>query len=105
MITDHNWIPFESLSDKEMIERLTTSKRRYIKSLRYNLKKTDIIANVLLTDTGAEPVAVYAIPPGDSEEYLDGVNATIENSNLASFVWNLNDEEAPDFPVSTNYNA
>ena len=98
MLVDRNWLPFESIHELEMLERLTTGERHFIKGLRYNLNQNHVIASVLLTDT-PEPTAIYLIPAGDiNEDYISDVNSVIEASALNSFVWDFNADEALKLP-------
>lgn len=98
MMVDRNWLPFENIHELEMLERLVTEERHFIKGLRYNLKKTEVIASVLLTDT-VTPTACYLLPAGDQmEAYIDDMNTVIENSELNSFVWDLNSDEPLNLP-------
>ena len=94
MVVDRNWLPFENIEELELLERLCTGRRNFIKGLRYNLASSDVIATVLLTDTPEKPTAVYLVPAGASESYYDELNSVVENSELQSQVLDVNQEES-----------
>ena len=94
MIVNSNWLPFENIEELELLERLTRSDRHFIKGLRYNLTAGDVIASVLLTDTNETPTAVYLVPAGVNENYYDELNRVIENSELASKIIDINNEDS-----------
>ncbi|MFP3594879.1 DUF1173 family protein, partial [Chryseobacterium sp. SIMBA_038] len=68
MLVNENWIPFESIDERMLVDNLTNQKRRFVKGLRYNLPSTNPLASVVLSDT-AEPVAMYVLPYGASDQY------------------------------------
>jgi len=94
MVVDQNWLPFESIEDLELVERLCTADRHFIKGLRYNLPKSDVIASALLTDTQEDPTALYLVPPGCDESYYQKLDAVISESELKSHIWDHNKEES-----------
>ncbi|WP_081999247.1 DUF1173 family protein [Vibrio tubiashii] len=93
MAVDRNWLPFENIEELELLERLCTGKRHFIKGLRYNLGSSDVIASVLLTDTEGKPTAVYLVPAGATESYYDELNAVVSHSELPSQILDVNQED------------
>lgn len=93
MVVDRNWLPFETREELELLERLCTLKRNFIKGLRYNLTTSDVIASALLTDTNDSATAIYIIPPGATEAYYDELNSVLESSTLKHLVWDINEEQ------------
>ena len=91
MLADTNWIPFESIEELSLIERLVTGQRGFIKGLRYNLSSTDVVASALLTDIKDNPVAIYHVPVGSGDSYLEEIESIVESSNVDSRVWDLNE--------------
>ena len=89
MAADTNWIPSDDNDERSMVDTLVTERRRFIKSLRYNLVPGDVIATCLLTDTGDNPTALYIDPCGDEEnpEYAATLSHVIEASEFNSVVW------------------
>ena len=94
MAVDRNWLPFENIEELELLERLCSDRRHFIKGLRYNLGTSDVIASVLLTDTEGKPTAVYLVPAGATESYYDELNAVVNHSELQNQVIDINKEES-----------
>jgi hypothetical protein len=99
VLTNENWIPFESVDESMLIDALTQQKRRFSKGLRYNLASTSPLATAVLNDT-AEPTAMYIRPFGASDQYVKEIGELVETSNLQSWQWATADA-MPAFPVST----
>lgn len=94
MAVDRNWLPFENIEELELLERLCTKQRSFIKGLRYNLVSDDVIASVLMTDTDDKPTAVYLVPLGAKESYYNALNIILEESDLKSNVIDANKEQS-----------
>lgn len=99
MVVDANWIPIENQYEKEVIDEMVRQKRVFIKGLRYNLSQKRPLASLVTADIEPIPTAMYVIPPGASEEYIQDVDAMIEDSTFNSWVWNAA-ELMPEFPVT-----
>jgi hypothetical protein len=93
MTVDRNWLPFESIEDLELLERLCTDRRHFIKGLRYNLGYSDVIATALLTDT-ENPTAIYVVPAGATESFYDELQAVVDSSDLASQIIDVNQADS-----------
>jgi hypothetical protein len=102
MAVTENWIPFESIFEKTVIDELTAASWRFIKGLRYNLPSSKPLASVVLSDTAPRPTAMYIIPPDAGEEHLAEVEELIRESNLAPWVWKTADTEMPEIPGFLN---
>ncbi|MCG8612057.1 MAG: DUF1173 domain-containing protein [Pseudomonadales bacterium] len=99
MVVNRNWLPFENIEELELLERLCSGRRQFIKGLRYNLGLSDVIASVLLTDTEDKPTAVYLVPAGASESYYDELNAVVDHSELPRQILDVNKEETLSVPA------
>jgi len=60
-LTTEHWIPVEGAHEIELIHALVEQQRRFIKPLGYDARSTAGFPNALLTDTGAEPVALHVV--------------------------------------------
>ncbi|OYU43472.1 MAG: hypothetical protein CFE44_18185, partial [Burkholderiales bacterium PBB4] len=69
MLTSENWIPFTDLNEKNLIDRLTESSRRFIKGLRYNMSTKRPLASVELVDTFPAPTAKFITPADTDDAY------------------------------------
>jgi Protein of unknown function (DUF1173) len=61
------WLPVESAFERQLVEHLVTDGRRFIKGLRYGLQRKHRLASATLTDTGAVPVPLFILNPGEDE--------------------------------------
>lgn len=97
VLTNENWIPYESVDESMLIDALTKQKRRFSKGLRYNLVSTAPLATAVLNDT-ADPTAMYIRPFGATDQYTKELKELLESSTLASWQWSTADA-MPAFPV------
>lgn len=98
MNVDDHWIPFESAFDKKVINSMTRAKRRFIKSLRYNLPSSRPMACAVAVDALPSPIAMYVIAPGASAEFQAAMQAMMSESHLPSWVWNAGSTAMPALP-------
>ena len=96
VLTNENWIPFESTDEKELIDAL--AQRRFVKSLRYNMPSTKPIASAVLADTET-PVAMYIVPANATEEFESEFVALQDESQLDSWTWNIAEGPMPQLPA------
>lgn len=88
MVTDDHWVPFGDLNEKMLIDRLNEQRRSYIKSLRYNMKRTKPLAALELVDT--EPPTALFIHPGDATgDYQAEFNELVSTSRLRHWSWDV----------------
>ncbi len=99
MVVDQNWIPFESIEEKELISRLVNAERFFIKGLRYNLTSSDAMACMLITDTKEGPTALYMIPADSDDQFQKDLGLVMEESDLRHYMWDLNDEKTFKLPL------
>lgn len=103
VLTNENWIPYESVDESMLLDQLTENKRRFTKGLRYNLASTSPLAAAVLNDT-AEPTAMYIRPFGANDQFTKELNDLQESSSLATWEWSTADVMKP-FPVAVNKRA
>ena len=60
VMTDRNWLPYESLFDKLLLDTALGARRRFTKSLRYNLAPDKPMASLVFTDTKV-PTAAFLL--------------------------------------------
>ena len=94
MTVDRNWLPFENIEELELLERLCSKQRSFIKGLRYNLGSGEVIASVLMTGTGEKPTAVYLVPMGAKAGYYNSLDLIVKESDLQSHVIDANKEQS-----------
>ena len=87
MVVNEQWIPFSSVEEKDLIDTLIGSGRRFVKGLRYNLPISRPLASVVLTDTADKDTAIYLVPPTPSDAYQTALAEMIENSKTGHVQW------------------
>ena len=74
------WLPVKDCYDLELVERLERDGRSFIKALRYNLQKEQVLANAILTDAPDSPVPLFiamsSVSGEDADSKLDPSPAT-----------------------------
>ncbi|WP_341702096.1 DUF1173 domain-containing protein [Ferrovibrio sp.] len=98
MACSENWLPFENLYEKSLLDTLHAGNRRFSKCLRYNLAADKPLASVVLTDTAPDPFALYVVPPGSSAEYQASVDQLIADSRFPAWIWNAGEGSMPALP-------
>ena len=102
MTVNNNWIPFETIYDKALLDLLTEQNRRFTKGLRYNLPAAKPLASVVLSDTEPQPTAMYILPPQPDEEYFPALERLQSDSKLSPWTWNSIEFQIPDLPPAAN---
>lgn len=97
MNTTSEYLPFENLFERRLIDGLIKSGRRFTKGLRFNLRSSIPLASAVLTDAEC-PTALFVVLPGvEQQGYADAV-AEAEKAGLATWLWRAGPEEAPALP-------
>lgn len=94
MVVTDRWIPFEDMYDKALLDALTSGRRRFVKSLRYNLAENQTLACAVLTDCDV-PTALYVLTPGASAESSETLEVVIAESAVPAWVWDADDPMQP----------
>jgi len=103
MVTTGQWIPYENLSEKALIDVLIQQHRRFLKGLRYNLPSNKALASVILSDTKPQATAMYIVAAGVEEAYVNQVDALARESDLARWTWRVDAGQAmPELPPAAN---
>lgn len=97
MNVTQNWIPFESIYEKSLIDSLTEQKRVFWKCLRFNLPISAHMANAVLTDTPTA-TALCVLPPGGTEEDQDDLVKQLGADDMPLWFWRAGEQEMPAFP-------
>jgi len=101
MNVTQNWIPFESIYEKSLIDRLTEQKRVFWKCLRFNLPISAHMANAVLTDTSVA-TALCVLPPGGTEEDQDELVKQIGSDDMPLWFWRAGEQEMPELPIKAD---
>jgi hypothetical protein len=93
VMTDRNWLPYESLADKLLLDTALDARRRFTKSLRYNLAPDKPLASLVFTDTQT-PTAAFLL---HSDEDRDTAAQIATDTGTEVWTWVLG-EDMPPFP-------
>ncbi|KIA80792.1 hypothetical protein QR66_08455 [Chromobacterium piscinae] len=97
MPVTERWIPFENADERALLDKLSTSGRRFTKGLRYNLGTHKPLAVAVLQDTAPKPTALYishGVP-----DYQTELQELIRDSELASWIWDPNTQALDALPA------
>jgi Protein of unknown function (DUF1173) len=95
----HEWIPFETIFECELLQKLHDEQRRYVKGLRYNLPLAKPLASVILQDTGNVPAALFVVPANSSADYAATAEALAADRKTQAWLWHTNSQAMPAFPA------
>lgn len=93
VMTDRNWLPYESLADKLLLDTALENRRRFSKSLRYNLAPDKPMAALVFTDTET-PTAAFLL---SSEEDREAVAEIATQTGTEVWTWVIG-EDMPTLP-------
>lgn len=98
MVTTPEWIPFESMPERQLVQELVSAHRRFTRGMRYNLPADRPLATVVATDTSPMPTALYVTPLSAGEEYMKALEELIQGSNLPNWIWKTDATGMPQLP-------
>ncbi|RUM20684.1 DUF1173 domain-containing protein [Rhizobium vallis] len=99
MVVNENWIPFESIHEQHLLERLSRLKRKSVKGLRFNLSREQPVVSVTLPEQRPAPVALFIVPIGADENYELALNEMIAaRAEMTPWIWRVADGEIPRLP-------
>lgn len=97
MIVDKHWLPFENTFEFDLLQKLISDDKRFVKALRYNLGTDKPIASALMPGAN-ENIALYVIPMGSEQQFRTKVDQIVEESKTATWVWDT-EQEMPVLPI------
>jgi len=86
MLVNADWLPIEHIRDHALVERLTTDRRSFIKSLRFNLKPGSPIASAVLTDL-PKPIALFVSDPNSDASAISELHLTAAEGVYPAWIW------------------
>lgn len=99
MVVSDNWVPYETVYEKKLLDALAGVRERSIKGLRYALAPQAPIASVLLQKQ--QPVALYIVPATADDEYEEELRSLIASRpEIDSWIWRVADGGMPSLPLS-----
>ncbi|MEI9412658.1 DUF1173 domain-containing protein [Mesorhizobium salmacidum] len=98
MVVSENWIPYETVPEKRLIDALARLREKSVKGLRYDLQPDQPIANALLQNRN-ERIALFVVPAGADEAFEDSLQHMIANRpEIGAWTWRVGDGEMPALP-------
>lgn len=91
VMTDRNWLPYESLHDKLLLDTALDARRRFTKSLRYNLVHDKPMASLVFTDTET-PTAAFLVT---KDEERDAAAQIATGTGTHVWTWVLTEAMPP----------
>lgn len=99
MVVNENWIPFESIHEQHLLERLSRLKRKSVKGLRFNLSREQPVVSVTLPEQRPAPVAMFIVPISADEDYELALNEMIAaRAEMTPWIWRVAEGEMPRLP-------
>ncbi|MBY3101294.1 DUF1173 domain-containing protein [Rhizobium laguerreae] len=100
MVVTEQWLPIENAFEQRLVERIARSPAKSVKGLRFNLARSQPLANATLLEASPLPCALYIVPPDAGEEFEAALNVMIDaRPDLASWIWRVSDGEMPSLPI------
>lgn len=99
MMVSENWIPYDSVYEKTLVDALAKVRARSVKGLRYNLAaETPSAAAILQTEN--QPVGLYIVPQTVDGDYEDALGDLIASRpDIGAWVWRVADGAMPALPA------
>lgn len=95
MQATHEWIPIDGVFEKELIDRLVSEERSFVKCLRYNLGTQVALPSAALTDCGEMTQELHLASGAADPQQPDGLPAAFS----APWRWYTSDGAMPELPA------
>ena len=98
MVVSENWIPYDSVYEKSLVDALVKLNARSVKGLRYSLLAERPSAAAML-QRQPRPLALYIIPPAADRYYEEALEELIASRpEVDAWTWRVADGEMPPLP-------
>jgi hypothetical protein len=98
MVVAENWVPYESIYEKRLVDALARVGERSVKGLRYNLSAEKPTAAAIL-QRSSQPVALYVVPPSADGAYEEALGELITSQpEIGVWIWRTTEGEMPPLP-------
>ncbi|MER8530720.1 DUF1173 family protein [Mesorhizobium sp. M0814] len=99
MVVSENWIPYETVPEKRLVDALARLREKSVKGLRYDLQTDQPIASALLQNR-QEPIALFVVPAGADEAFEASLDEMIAaRPEIGSWVWRVGEGDMPPLPL------
>ena len=99
MVVAENWVPYESVHEKQLVDALAKSRERSVKVLRYNLASDQPIPAAMLPQRRPRSMALYIAPAHPTNQFhADLAELIASRPEMDTWVWRAGDGEMPALP-------
>lgn len=102
-LVNTDWIPFETLHERDLLTALHRERRPYLRGLRYNLPPDRPLAAAVLTDVRPRPAALYVLPTSPSPSHLAALAEIVRHGTTAPWFWRTGEEAMPPLPAREGF--
>lgn len=95
MPVTRQWLPVEDAFEKQLVEKLVSEGRSFIKGLRYNLGAASALACATLTDCGDSAPLLFVVPAGIEDH---GRPLQVSDPSTPVWLWHPSSEAIPPLP-------
>jgi Protein of unknown function (DUF1173) len=92
------WIPVDDAHEAHLVRSLVSSRRSFVKTLRYNLCAGTRMASAVLTDLG-DPFELYIAAESDTFEENPVEASTTPGQPTRHWIWHPSQQPLPPFPT------
>jgi hypothetical protein len=100
MVASENWIPYESIYEKRLVDALARIREQSTKGLRYNMPLDQPMAAAVFLQRQPRQVALYIVPPTADEKFeaaLDELMAS--RPEMDAWIWRVAEGKMPPLPI------
>lgn len=98
MVVSENWIPYDSVHEKRLVDALARVDDRSVKGLRYNLAMDKPTAAAMLQGQ-TKSVGLYIVPPTADSAYDEALNELVASRpEIDAWIWRTADGLMPPLP-------
>jgi hypothetical protein len=89
------WIPFSNMVEYELLLLMANTKRRFVRSMHYNLQSDAPLAFGILLDTGDEGTPLFICPGDASEAEVTSFLEIVKETGTTSWFWHTHQPMPP----------
>ena len=87
MPVTREWLPYENTTERELLRVAVTERRSFVKGMRVDLEASRPIANITLTDTAPQVVAVHLAADDEADTAQASLVAFLATAGVDHCSW------------------
>ncbi|MDK4741357.1 DUF1173 domain-containing protein [Rhizobium sp. CNPSo 3464] len=100
MTVTEQWLPIENAYEERLLDRLTRMREKMVKGLRFELLRTQPLANVILPEHRPLARVLYIVPQGADESFEAALREMIDaRPDMSAWIWRTGEAEMPPLTV------